>query len=60
MYVGAVRTWSPDLSPTGLEMFGTITSLACVWLTRSQNIWSVIYGLVSVVAMGIFFFDSTS
>lgn len=57
LYVVAVRTWSPELAPSGLEVFGTITSLACVWLTRSQNIWSVIYGLVSVVAMGIFFFD---
>jgi nicotinamide mononucleotide transporter len=57
LYVAAVKRWSPDLSPTGLEIFGTATSLACVWLTRTQNIWSVIYGLVSVVAMGIFFFD---
>lgn len=57
LYVAAVERWSPDLSPTGLEIFGTATSLACVWLTRTQNIWSVIYGLLSVVAMGIFFFD---
>lgn len=57
LYVMAVRRWSPSLAPTGLEIFGTTTSLACVWLTRSQNIWSIFYGLVSVIAMGMFFFD---
>ena len=56
-YVVAVRWASPAMAPTGLEVFGTATSLASVMLTRTQNIWAIITGLVSVVAMGVFFFD---
>lgn len=43
--------------PSGLEVLGTVTSLACVWITRSQNVLAMPLGLVSVVAMGAFFFD---
>ena len=56
-YVVAVRLWSPDLAPSGQEIFGTTTSLGSVILTRTQNVWAIIYGLVSIVAMGVFFFD---
>jgi nicotinamide mononucleotide transporter len=56
-YVVAVRWASPTTAPTSLEVFGTATSLASVMLTRTQNIWAIITGLVSVVAMGVFFFD---
>lgn len=56
-YTAAVRAWSPELAPGGLEIFGTATSLACVWLTRRQNVLSIPYGIVSVVAMGVFFFQ---
>lgn len=57
MYVLAVRLWSSAPPPGRLEIFGTATSLACVWLTRKQNIWAIIFGLASVMAMGVFFFE---
>jgi len=57
LYTAAVRTWSPQLAPGALEIFGTATSLACVWLTRRQNVLSIPYGIVSVLAMGAFFFQ---
>jgi nicotinamide mononucleotide transporter len=44
-------------APSALEVVATATSLACVWLTRRQNIWSMPIGIVSCVAMGIVFFD---
>lgn len=56
-YWAAARAWAPQLTPTRLEVLGTVTSLACVWLTRRQNIWSMPIGIVSVIAMGAFFFD---
>ncbi len=45
-----------DVATTWLEIVGTTTSLACVWLIRRQNVLSMPLGLVSVVAMGAFFF----
>lgn len=56
-YTAAAHRYAPQFAPTGLELFGTWSSLACVWLTRRQNIWSMPYGIVSVVLMGLFFFD---
>lgn len=56
-YVLVARRWFPDVAPTGLEVFGTTTSLSCVWLTRRQNVLSMPLGLLSVLAMGAFFFD---
>lgn len=56
-YTLAARTWAPEFAPSDLEIFGTWTSMACVWLTRRQNIWSMPFGIVSVLAMGKFFFD---
>lgn len=57
VYAAAMQRWSPELAPTRLEIFGTATSLACVWLTRRQNVLSIPYGIVSVLAMGAFFFE---
>src|SRR5262245_35928519 len=45
-----------DEVPTRLEVVGTVTSLACVWITRRQNVLCMPLGLVSVLAMGVFFF----
>ncbi len=43
-------------SPTGVEIVGTVTSLACVWVTRRQNVLCMPLGVISVVAMGSYFF----
>lgn len=53
----ALAHWIADLPTTRLEIVGTITSMACVWITRRQNVLAMPLGLVSVVAMGAFFFD---
>lgn len=57
VYVAVAHRWFPDMAPTALEIFGTATSLSCVWLTRRQNVLSIPLGLLSVLAMGAFFFD---
>ena len=57
VYTLTAHRFAPEFVPTTLEMLGTWTSLACVWLTRRQNILSMPYGIVSVVLMGAFFFD---
>ena len=49
--------WLTDYTPGWLEIVGTATSLACVWITRRQNVLCMPIGLVSVVAMGTFFFE---
>lgn len=40
-----------------LEIFAVATTLACVWLTVRQNIWTWPLGLVAVTLYGIFFFE---
>ncbi|MBP9757380.1 MAG: nicotinamide mononucleotide transporter [Candidatus Pacebacteria bacterium] len=37
------------------ELVGTWAGLICVWLTRTQNIWCWPWGLVSSLALGVFF-----
>lgn len=56
-YTASAHRYAPHFAPSGLELFGTWTSLACVWLTRRQNILSMPYGIVSVVLIGLFFFE---
>ncbi|MGY6499911.1 MAG: nicotinamide riboside transporter PnuC [Acidimicrobiales bacterium] len=53
----ALSHWIADLPTTRLEVVGTITSMACVWITRRQNVLAMPLGLASVVAMGAFFFE---
>jgi nicotinamide mononucleotide transporter len=55
-YVAVTHRLDTGYTPTGLEVLGTVTSLACVWITRRQNVLCMPLGLVSVVAMGVFFF----
>ena len=57
VYVAAAYLLSTGYVPTALEIVGTITSLACVWITRRQNVLCMPLGLISVVAMGVFFFE---
>jgi nicotinamide mononucleotide transporter len=40
-----------------LEIFAVATTLACVWLTVRQNIWTWPLGLVAVTLYGIFFYQ---
>ena len=46
-----------DTPPTTLEVLSVWASLACVWLARTENIWTMPYGLVAVVLLGWFFLD---
>jgi nicotinamide mononucleotide transporter len=57
VYVALAWALAPELMPKPLEVLGTVTSLACVWITRRQNVLCMLFGLVSVMAMGIFFFE---
>lgn len=41
---------------TTLEFLASFTSLACVWLTRKENLWSWPLGIISVVFLGAYFF----
>lgn len=43
--------------PTGIESASLWASLACVWLARTENIWTMPYGIVSVVLLGWFLLD---
>jgi nicotinamide mononucleotide transporter len=56
-YAAGAHLVGGDYRPTALEVVGTATSLACVWLIRRQNVLSMPLGLISVVAMGAFFFE---
>lgn len=47
----------PDALPGLFDTLGTVTALACVILTRYENIWCWPLGILSVVFMGIFFID---
>ncbi len=40
-----------------LEIFAVATTLACVWLTVRQNIWTWPLGLAAVTLYGIFFYE---
>jgi nicotinamide mononucleotide transporter len=42
---------------SALEIFAVATTLACVWLTVRQNIWTWPLGLVAVTLYGIFFYE---
>jgi nicotinamide mononucleotide transporter len=56
VYVGIAFAFARESAPTPLEIVGTIASLACVWLTRRQNVLCMPLGLVGVVASGWYFF----
>jgi len=51
----AVGTSNP--TPSRLEVFATITSLACVWISRKQNVLCMPLGLLGVFATAAFFFQ---
>lgn len=57
VYVLGVRTFAPEFAPGIIEFIGTATSLWCVWITRRQNVLSIPIGIVSVIAMGVFFWQ---
>jgi nicotinamide mononucleotide transporter len=42
---------------TQLEIWSLITSLACVWLVRTENVWTMPIGIISCALMGVFFFN---
>lgn len=44
-------------STTLIEAFSVWASLACVWLARTENIWTMPYGLVAVVLLGWYLLD---
>jgi nicotinamide riboside kinase len=56
VYVALFWAFARASAPTPLEIVGTIASLACVWLTRRQNVLCMPLGLVGVVASGWYFF----
>lgn len=45
----------PAAAPHVIDFVGTFTGLACVWLTRKENMWAWPTGIISVIFMGIFF-----
>lgn len=46
-----------DTATTWVEGVSLAASLACVWLARTENIWTMFTGIVAVVLMGWFFLD---
>ena len=54
-YVAFAR--SLDTSTSWLEGASLWASLACVWLARTENIWNMPYGLVSVILLGWYLLD---
>lgn len=46
-----------DTPTTWIEGLSLWASLACVWLARTENIWTMPYGLVAVVLLGWFLLD---
>ncbi len=44
-------------STTLIEALSVWASLACVWLARTENIWTMPYGLVAVVLLGWYLLD---
>lgn len=55
VYVLVARTL--DTPTTKLEFFALIANLACVWLARTENIWTMPYGIAAVILLGWFFFS---
>lgn len=51
----ATRAFNTPVSQ--LELWSLVSSLACVWLTRTENVWSMPLGIISCVLMGWFFLD---
>jgi nicotinamide mononucleotide transporter len=45
---------TPTVWVEGLALWA---SLACVWLARTENIWTMPYGIVSVLLLGWYFLD---
>ena len=52
----AVAQWL-GTSTTTIEGISLWASLACVWLARTENIWTMPYGLLAVVLLGWFLLD---
>lgn len=51
----AIANWLG--TPTSnLEIWSLVFSFACVWLSRTENIYSMATGIVSVAVMGVFLF----
>lgn len=44
-------------STTTIEIISLWASLACVWLARTENIWTMPYGILAVVLLGWFLLD---
>lgn len=53
----AVAYLPQEYWPGLFDSIGTVTGLACVLLTRKQNIWCWPLGIISSICMGIFFFN---
>lgn len=51
-YVAIAR--SLDTQTTQLEIWSLVFSFACVWLSRTENVFSMPTGIASVILMGIF------
>jgi nicotinamide mononucleotide transporter len=54
-YVILALQW--DTPTTWVERVALVASLACVWLARTENIWAMPAGLVSVIVLGGFYLD---
>ncbi len=55
LYVGIAASF--ETPTTWLEILSVWASLASVWLARTENIWTVPYGLGAVVVLGWFLLD---
>ena len=54
-YVVVARSFDTATSP--VEIAALWSSLACVWLARTENIWTMPYGIVSVLLLGWYLLD---
>jgi len=55
VYVFVARSF--DTSTSLVEGVSLWASLACVWLARTENVLTMLYGLVAVVLLGFFLLD---
>lgn len=55
VYESISRYYIPDYALNLYEFVGTWTGLVCVWLSRTRNILCWPWGIVSSVALGVFF-----
>lgn len=55
LYVGISRYFVAEYSFNTCEFIGTWTGLVCVWLSRTRNILCWPWGIVSSLALGVFF-----